>query len=71
MLNFIFIFKCINPAEKISSNQQDEISPNRLDIRIGKIIEISKHPEADALYVEKIDIGMLIKQIIILVVIII
>lgn len=36
------------------------MSPNRLDIRVGKIIEVSKHPEADALYVEKIDVGMFI-----------
>lgn len=36
----------------------DEISPKRLDIRVGKIIEVAKHPEADSLYVEKIDVGM-------------
>lgn len=35
----------------------DEISPQRLDIRIGKIVEVTKHPDADALYVEKIDVG--------------
>lgn len=28
-----------------------------LEIRVGKIVEISKHPEADSLYVEKVDIG--------------
>lgn len=44
--------------EKVNGNNQtDEILPNRLDIRIGKIIEVSKHPEADTLYVEKIDVG--------------
>lgn len=52
-----------------SNNQTDEISPHRLDIRVGKIIEVSKHPEADALYVEKIDVGMFIKIIIVLVII--
>ncbi|XP_057652848.1 tyrosine--tRNA ligase, cytoplasmic isoform X1 [Diorhabda carinulata] len=35
----------------------EEIVPSRLDIRIGKIVEVSKHPEADSLYVEKIDLG--------------
>ncbi|CAH1991863.1 unnamed protein product [Acanthoscelides obtectus] len=35
----------------------DELVPSRLDIRIGKIVEVMKHPEADALYVEKIDLG--------------
>lgn len=30
---------------------------SRLDLRIGRIIEVSKHPDADALYVEKMDLG--------------
>jgi len=30
---------------------------SRLEIRVGKIIEIGKHPEADSLYVEKVDCG--------------
>jgi len=30
---------------------------SKLDIRVGKIVEVSKHPEADKLYVEKIDFG--------------
>ena len=30
---------------------------SRLEIRVGKIVEISKHPEADSLYVEKVDMG--------------
>ncbi|XP_055946380.1 tyrosine--tRNA ligase, cytoplasmic-like [Argiope bruennichi] len=33
------------------------ISPARLDIRVGKIIEINKHPDADSLYVSKVDLG--------------
>lgn len=31
--------------------------PHRLDIRVGQIVEVSKHPDADTLYVEKIDLG--------------
>lgn len=38
------------PAEK-------PVDVSRLDLRIGKIIEVAKHPDADALYVEKIDCG--------------
>ncbi|XP_018377922.1 PREDICTED: tyrosine--tRNA ligase, cytoplasmic [Trachymyrmex cornetzi] len=34
-----------------------EITPTRLDIRVGKIVEVKKHPNADSLYVEKIDLG--------------
>lgn len=37
--------------------ESDIIAPHRLDIRIGKIVEVSKHPDAEALYVEKIDLG--------------
>lgn len=35
----------------------NEVGPQKLDIRIGKIVEVSRHPDADALYVEKIDLG--------------
>lgn len=34
-----------------------EITPARLDIRVGKIVEVKKHPDADSLYVEKVDLG--------------
>lgn len=30
---------------------------SRLDLRVGKILDASKHPNADALYVETIDVG--------------
>lgn len=33
------------------------IDISRLDLRIGKILEVKRHPDADALYVEKIDCG--------------
>ncbi|KAI5639475.1 putative tRNA binding domain-containing protein [Phthorimaea operculella] len=35
----------------------DVIDVRKLDFRIGKIIDINKHPDADSLYVEKIDCG--------------
>ncbi|XP_014205288.1 tyrosine--tRNA ligase, cytoplasmic [Copidosoma floridanum] len=35
----------------------DEVVPSRLDIRVGKIVEVERHPDADSLYVEKIDLG--------------
>lgn len=31
--------------------------PHQLDIRVGKIVQVNRHPDADALYVEKIDLG--------------
>jgi tyrosyl-tRNA synthetase len=30
---------------------------DRLDIRVGKIVTVEKHPEADSLYVERVDVG--------------
>ncbi|XP_061714171.1 aminoacyl tRNA synthase complex-interacting multifunctional protein 1 [Cydia pomonella] len=33
------------------------VTVGKLDFRIGKIIEIAKHPDADSLYVEQIDCG--------------
>jgi len=35
----------------------EEVATYRLDIRIGKVVEVSRHPDAEKLYVEKIDLG--------------
>lgn len=35
----------------------DEDGPHRLDIRVGKVIEVARHPDADTLYVLKIDLA--------------
>merc|ERR1712060_110690 len=37
--------------------EPEEVATYRLDIRIGKIVEVSQHPDAEKLYVEKIDLG--------------
>ncbi|TRM66409.1 hypothetical protein BD626DRAFT_556294 [Schizophyllum amplum] len=34
-----------------------EPAPSMIDLRVGRIVEVNKHPDADGLYVEKIDIG--------------
>ncbi|XP_060061784.1 tyrosine--tRNA ligase, cytoplasmic isoform X3 [Erinaceus europaeus] len=39
------------------NSEPEEVIPSRLDIRVGKIISVEKHPDADSLYVEKIDVG--------------
>jgi len=36
---------------------EQAINISRVDIRVGKIVEIGPHPDADSLYVEKIDVG--------------
>ena len=35
----------------------EEIKPHCLDIRVGKIVDVEKHPNAENLYVSKVDIG--------------
>jgi tyrosyl-tRNA synthetase len=35
----------------------DENSPDKMELKVGKILEASKHPDADTLAVLKIDIG--------------
>lgn len=37
--------------------EEAPIDIRRLDLRVGKIVECSKHPDADGLYLEKIDCG--------------
>jgi len=37
--------------------EEKPVDVSRLDMRIGKIVEVEKHPDADALYVEKVDVG--------------
>lgn len=57
------------PAAKDKKAKKEKAAPNsaaveeppidvgRLDMRVGLIVEIAKHPDADSLYVEKIDCG--------------
>jgi len=40
---------------KAAASTQSDIS--KLDIRVGKIVEVAKHATAEKLYVEKIDLG--------------
>ncbi|CAA6657297.1 unnamed protein product [Spirodela intermedia] len=40
-----------------SKPESEEISISRLDIRVGLITRVEKHPAADSLYVEEIDVG--------------
>lgn len=46
------------PAAKESMSDENALPEiSRIDLRIGRIVEVSKHPDADALYLEKIDVG--------------
>ena len=41
----------------IAVEPERNIDASRLDLRVGRIIEVQKHPDADSLYVERIDCG--------------
>lgn len=42
---------------KYKASVEPDISITRLDIRVGLIKKAEKHPDADSLYVEQIDVG--------------
>ncbi|KAJ7980530.1 putative Methionine-tRNA ligase [Quillaja saponaria] len=44
-------------SAKTQATAELEISITRLDIRVGLIVKAQKHPDADSLYVEEIDVG--------------
>lgn len=43
------------PAQPPASTEVVDVS--RLDFRVGRIIECARHPDAESLYVEKVDVG--------------
>lgn len=49
--------KSIKSEKSAKSATEPEISISRLDIRVGLITRAQKHPDADSLYVEEIDVG--------------
>ncbi|XP_073275970.1 probable methionine--tRNA ligase [Primulina huaijiensis] len=49
--------KSADAKPKVSSPAETEHSISRLDIRVGLIVKAQKHPDADSLYVEEIDVG--------------
>ncbi|KAI3431480.1 hypothetical protein D9Q98_004532 [Chlorella vulgaris] len=53
--------KAAQPATPAASGEPskggDELSVDLLDIRVGQIVKVGRHPNADALYVEDIDLG--------------
>lgn len=45
------------PKAAAADASEPPIDVSRLDMRIGKIIGVKRHPDADALYVEDVDLG--------------
>ena len=46
-------------GEKKPAAPQEEakVDVSRLDMRVGRIVTAEKHPDADSLYVEQVDVG--------------
>ena len=45
-------------SEKFSGKQEKkESNASKIDLRVAKIISVEKHPNADKLYIEKLDLG--------------
>ncbi|PBK97690.1 nucleic acid-binding protein [Armillaria gallica] len=44
-------------AGKAPAADEGEPVPSMIDLRVGHIIDVKKHPDADGLYIEQIDIG--------------
>merc|ERR1711997_1404576 len=55
-----YLNRLLEPVRKIFESKELKKltnAPYPLDMRIGKIVEVSQHPDAEKLYVEKIDLG--------------
>lgn len=44
-------------ALAMNGGEEGEPDVSRLDMRVGRIVKAEKHPDADALYVEEVDLG--------------
>jgi len=44
-------------AASAASAAGEAVDVSRLDMRIGCIVDVQKHPDADSLYVEQVDVG--------------
>lgn len=45
------------PKQAVPSEGEKPVDVSRLDLRVGRIVSVEKHPDADSLYVEKVDVG--------------
>jgi len=40
-----------------ATSSGESVDVSRLNMRIGCIVDVQKHPDADSLYVEQVDVG--------------
>ncbi|CAH2222234.1 tyrosine--tRNA ligase, cytoplasmic [Pelobates cultripes] len=41
----------------VKNSAPEELDPSLLDLRVGKVLTVSRHPDADSLYVQSVDVG--------------
>lgn len=51
------LFSFTADAKPVAAESGDKVDVSRLNMRIGKIVNVKKHPDADSLYVEEVDVG--------------
>ncbi len=56
--------KEIEEMRKRFGEGEEEVGLEKFDIEVGKIIEVKKHPNADKLYIEKVEMGDGVRQIV-------
>ena len=49
--------KSVSEGSSAIVKEDTPVDISRLDLRVGRIISAKKHPDADALYVEDVDVG--------------
>lgn len=47
----------VEKKQPAASQSDAKVDVSRLDLRVGCIIKAEKHPDADSLYVEQVDVG--------------
>lgn len=47
-------------AGSAAAGDNQAVDVSRLDMRVGRIMEVSRHPDADSLYVEQVLIHLLV-----------
>lgn len=45
------------PTKQQDGGEEKPMDSSRLKMRVGKIVNVKKHPDADGLYIEEVDIG--------------
>ena len=53
----MFFYQLGKPAEPASKPEENPVDIGLVDLRVGKIVNVKKHPDADSLYVEEVDVG--------------